>query len=189
MIMLLASVYSANPHDTGNPLLPAWPDLIWGTISFIIVAVVVYKVAWPAFSKTLDERAEKIDKGLNAAAAAQAEVAEERAKLEEDMTEALKKASAVREQAESNAASIVSEAQKAAQRDAQRILEQANTQIASDTEKARRTLQSDIGAVASELAARIVGAQVLDPKISEKVIDSFLGELEANTAVKASKGE
>ena len=175
--------------DQINPLLPAVPDLVWGTIAFIIVAVVVYKIAWPAFSKTLDERAEKIDKGLNAAAAAKAEVAEERAKLEEDMTEALKKASAVREQAESNAATIVSEAQKAAQKDAQRIREQAEEQIALDTEKARRTLQSDIGTVASELAARIVGAQVLDPKISEKVIDSFLSELEANTAVKASKGE
>ena len=29
--------------------------------------------------------------------------------------------------------------------------------------------------------------QVLDPKVSQKVIDSFLDELEANTAVKASK--
>ena len=175
--------------DQINPRLPATPDLVWGTIAFIIVAVVVYKIAWPAFSKTLDERTEKIDKGLNAAAAAKAEVAEERSKLEEDMTEALKKAAAVREQAESNAASIVSEAQKAAQKDAQRILEQADAQITSDTEKARRTLQSDIGDVASELAARIVGAQVLDPKVSQKVIDSFLDELEANTAVKASKGE
>ncbi|MBR5950245.1 MAG: F0F1 ATP synthase subunit B [Actinomycetaceae bacterium] len=173
--------------DTLNPLLPAVPDLVWGTISFIIVAVVVYKIAWPAFSKTLDERTEKIDKGLNAAAAAQEEIAQERAKLEEDTTEALKKAAAIREQAEANAASIVSAAQKAAQQDAQRIVEQANMQIASDTEKARRTLQSDIGAVASELAARIVGAQVLDPKVSEKVIDAFLNELEANTAVKASK--
>ena len=171
-----------------NPLLPATPDLVWGTIAFIIVAFVIYKVAWPAFSATLDERTEKIDKGLNAAAAAQAEVAEERAKLAEERSAAMEEASAIRDQAKANADDIVSEAKDAAQAEAKRIADATTRQIAADTETARRSLQSDIGAVASELAARIVGEQILDPAVSQKVIDAFLAELDAATPAKV-KGE
>ena len=59
-----------------NIMLPALPDLIWGTVAFLIVAVAVYKLAWPAFMSTLDERREKIEKGLHAADLAKHEVAQ-----------------------------------------------------------------------------------------------------------------
>ena len=65
-------------------LLPALPDLLWGTVAFLIVAIPVYKFAWPSFKAVLDERAEKIDEGLRAAEVARAEIADQRVQLQED---------------------------------------------------------------------------------------------------------
>ena len=145
-------------------LLPAAPDLIWGTVAFVVIAVAVYKLAWPTFLNVLDERRQKIDEGLRAAAIARDEVEAERAKLAEERNEAHREAAAIREQAQANA-----------------------RQIAADTDVARRTLQSEVGTLASDLASRIVGAQMVDEQISKKVVDSFLDELEAAMPAKVNE--
>lgn len=163
-------------------ILPATPDLVWGTVSFIVVAFVVYKMAWPAFMRTLDERTEKIDAGLNAAAKAREEIAHERESLSAQVDDARKEAARIREQAQTNAADIVSEAQKRAQVEARRIAETSQRQIAADAHSAQRALQSEVGNVAATLAARIVGEQAMDPRVSQSVIDQFLDELEADNA-------
>lgn len=163
-------------------IIPAIPDLIWGTVSFFIIAAIVYKVAWPTFIKTLDERTEKIDSGLNAAARAREEIEAERLALSEQVDEARREAARIREQAQNNAADIVTAAQKRAESEARRIHEASERQIAADTQSAQKSLQSGLGAVASTLAARIVGEQLLDPAVSSGVIDRFLDELEAENA-------
>lgn len=168
-------------------LLPAAPDLIWGTVAFVVIALAVYKLAWPTFLNVLDERRQKIDEGLRAAAIARDEVEAERAKLAEERNEAHREAAAIREQAQANASEIVADAQKAAQAEAKRISEATARQIAADTEVARRTLQSDVGTLASDLASRIVGAQMVDEQISKKVVDSFLDELEAALPAKVNE--
>ena len=44
-----------------NPLVPHWPELIIGTIAFLIVFYVLGRVLMPRISKTLEERTEAID--------------------------------------------------------------------------------------------------------------------------------
>ncbi|MCI1675010.1 MAG: F0F1 ATP synthase subunit B [Ancrocorticia sp.] len=163
-------------------ILPAVPDLVWGTVSFIVVAFVVYKIAWPAFIRTLDERHDKIDAGLHAAEKAREEIASERAALSSQVDDARKEAARIREQAQSNAADIVAAAQKRAEAEAQRIAETSKRQIEADAQSAQRTLQAKIGVVAIDLAQRIVGEQVLDPTVSQNVVDGFLDQLEAENA-------
>lgn len=176
--------------ETEGGLGPFWPepaDLIWGTVCFVIIAVAIYKLAWPAFMDVLDERRQKIDEGLRAAAIAREEVEAERVQLTEKWNETQREAAEVREQAQANASEIVADAQKAAQAEARRISEATSRQIAADTETARRALQSEVGSLASDLAARIVGAQAMDEGISKKIIDSFLDELEASMPAKATE--
>ena len=60
-------------------ILPATADLVWGTVSFVIVALAIFKFAWPTFMRLLDERTQKIDEGLNQAERAREEAARERA--------------------------------------------------------------------------------------------------------------
>lgn len=166
-------------------LVPAIYDLIWGTLAFIIVAFVMHKVAWPAFSKLLDERKEKIEDGLLAAERAREEIKNERADLQAELTEAKKEAVRVREEAQENAKAIVADARAKANDEAERILEQAHRQIAADRHAAETSLKSEVGTLATTLAGRIVGANVNDREISRGVIDSFLDELESTSTPEA----
>ena len=69
-------------------ILPATADLVWGTVSFVIVALAIFKFAWPTFMRLLDERTQKIDEGLNQAERAREEAARERAALADEVDEA-----------------------------------------------------------------------------------------------------
>ena len=172
-------------EKTPLPILPEVPDLVWGSVSFVIVALVIFKLAWPTFTRTLDERTRKIDEGLNAAARARDEVAQERAALSDEIDQAHREAAQIREKAQANAVAIVDEAKKVAGVEASRVTEAAQRQIAADTKIAKAQLRRDVGSLATELAGRIVGRQVLDPKVSQTVVDGFLDELEADVAAPA----
>ena len=56
-----------------NPLVPAWPELIIGTISFLFVFAVLCKVLLPRIQKTLADRTNAIEGGLQRAEKAQEE--------------------------------------------------------------------------------------------------------------------
>ncbi|USR79717.1 F0F1 ATP synthase subunit B [Arcanobacterium pinnipediorum] len=163
-------------------LLPALPDLVWGTVAFVIVALSIYKLAWPTFMATLDERADKIEKGLHAADQARAEIADQRAGLEEEIRDAHRDAEQIREKAHTHAKAIMAQAQSQAHSSADQILENAQRRISADTDAARRVLRADLGILATELATRIVGESLTDQELARRVTDRFLDELEASTA-------
>ncbi|MCI5826157.1 MAG: F0F1 ATP synthase subunit B [Arcanobacterium sp.] len=173
---------AASGGDNFSVVLPALPDLIWGTVAFVIVAVVVYKFAWPAFSATLDERREKIEYGLHAAEIAKAEVVKEREELASEVNQAHVEASEIREKAQNNAKSIVADAQAKAHSEANGIIDGAHTRIAADAEAAKRALQGEMGVMATELAGRIVGEAITDEALARRVIDRFIADLEASSA-------
>ncbi|SDU77595.1 F-type H+-transporting ATPase subunit b [Arcanobacterium phocae] len=177
--MISSTILATEGHSTFSLLVPAVPDLIWGTVAFLIVAIAIYKFAWPSFSATLDERADKIEKGIQAAEIARAEIAQERAGLGEQLRDAHREAEVIRERATDNAKTIVAQAQAQAHSEAGQILEVARRRIEADSDAARRTLHSEVGTLATDLAARIVGEAITDSALAQRVTDRFLDELEA----------
>ena len=70
--MASASVYTAvlaaahsSEHSEHSILLPEPADLIWGSLCFVVIAVVLLKYALPKFTAILDERTAKIQAGLD----------------------------------------------------------------------------------------------------------------------------
>lgn len=178
MIAMTAGILASG--GSGHLLLPAIPDLIYGTLAFVIVALGIYKFAWPSFMEMLDERAEKIDQGLKAAEIARAEVADERQTLADEVRNAHRQAAEIREKAQTNAKTIVADAQAQARTEADQILDGAQRRIDAEADSAKRALRSDIGALATELAGRIVGESLTDQELAKRVTDRFLDELEAS---------
>lgn len=173
----------------GSLVVPAIPDLVWGTVSFVIVAVAVKVLAWPTFMRVLDERTRKIEDGLSAAAQAEEKIAHERQLLADQVDDAQREAAQIREKAQANAALIIEEAKKNAAIEAARVTSGAQRQIEADTQVAKSLLRQEIGTLATELAGRIVNQQALDSEVSSRVIESFLDELEEETTSVAAVGE
>jgi F-type H+-transporting ATPase subunit b len=62
-------------EEAPNPLIPAWYDITYSLIPFILVLLLFWRVVLPRMQKTLDERAAKIEGGIAKAESAQAEAA------------------------------------------------------------------------------------------------------------------
>src|SRR3954465_14471836 len=56
-----------------SPILPAKNELIWGTISFVVLFALLYKFAWPGLKNGLEARTERIRSDLDAAETAKSD--------------------------------------------------------------------------------------------------------------------
>jgi F-type H+-transporting ATPase subunit b len=165
-----------------NPLLPTWPELIIGTICFLAVFGVLGKMLLPRLMKTLDERNDQIEGGINRADEAQAEAQAVLQQYRAQLDDARHEASRMREEAREQGAAIIAEMRERAEAEARRITEAAQSQIEADRQQALTSLRAEVGALATELASRIVGESLTDVARQNRMVDRFLAELDSGNA-------
>jgi len=169
-----------------NPLIPEWPELIIGFVAFLIVFAVLGKVLLPRIQKTLAERADAIEGGLHRAEEAQAEANEVLQRYREQLAEARQEASRLREQAQEQGAAIIADMREVAQTEARRIIDSAHQQIETDRMLALQALRTDVGAMAVDLASRVVGESLEDVARQRRIVDRFIEGLDQPDADGAS---
>jgi F-type H+-transporting ATPase subunit b len=161
-----------------NPLIPEWPELIIGFVAFLIVFAVLGKVLLPRIQKTLAARTDAIEGGLHRAEEAQAEAQEVLQRYREQLAEARQEASRLREQAQEQGAQIIADMREVAQTEARRIIDAAHAQIDSERLLALQALRTDVGAMAVDLAGRVVGESLEDVARQHRIVERFIEDLE-----------
>jgi len=173
-----------------NPLIPEWPELIIGAIAFLIVFAVLGKVLLPRIQKTLAERTDAIEGGLKRADDAQAEAQQVLDQYRQQLADARQEASRLREQAQEQGAAIIADMREVAQTEARRIIDSAHQQIETERMLALQALRTDVGAMAVDLASRVVGESLEDEARQQRTVDRFLAQLEeqsgSSSGVKAA---
>ena len=171
----------------GNSILvPSLPDLLWGTIAFVVVLIVVWKLVLPNVTKALDARAEAIQGGLKKAEEAQAGAQKALEQYNAQLAEARAEAGRIRDQAREDAKKIRAELVEQAQADAARIVANAQTQIEAERSSALTSLRTEVGSLALGLASTVIGESLTDDKRSAAIVDRFLADLETVDAAAAS---
>jgi len=163
-----------------NPLVPNWVEVIVGAIGFFIVFGVLWRVLMPRITKTLQERTDAIEGGIERAGQAQAQAERLAEQYRAQLAEAAHQAARSREQSREEGAQIIAEMREQAQAEAARIIEAAQTQIAADRQQAFASLRAEVGTLAVELASKIVGESLADEARQSRVVDRFLAELESS---------
>ena len=159
-------------------ILPPLYEIFWAAIVLLLILLVVGRFALPRLYAVLDERARRIQEGLDLADKAEQDQADAEKRAARLVDEARREAARIRDNAQSEAKEIVAQARTDAQAEAAGIVEGAQRQILADKQAAQISLRTDVGMLASTLAERIVGEQLSDTALSERVIDRFLDELE-----------
>ena len=184
---MITRILAAEPNL--GPLLPTLPDLFWSSVVFVILLFFFWTKVLPGFKKTLEDRTEAIEGRLAAAELAQAEVAEKTAEIEKAQENSRSEAAAIREQARSEGAVILSELKEQANQEAARITATAKAQIEAERQAALASLRAEVGTLAIELAERVVGASLKNDKVASDVVDQFLADLESETASSSKAGK
>jgi F-type H+-transporting ATPase subunit b len=171
-------IHLADSTASSNPLLPSWPEFIIGTILFALVFGAMAKVLLPRIQKTLAERTDLIEGGLNRSEEAQAQAQELLDQYREQLAEARHDASRMRAEAQEQGAQIIAEMREQAQAEGRRITEAAQAQIEAERQQALTSLRAEVGTLATELASRIVGESLTDEARQRRMVDRFLDELD-----------
>ncbi|UED84025.1 F0F1 ATP synthase subunit B [Streptomyces profundus] len=177
MLMQLAA------EEPQSPVVPVVPEIVIGLICFGVVFFVFYKKLLPSINKTLEERREAIEGGMEKAEATQAEARQTLESYKEQLQEARHEAARLRQEAKEQGASLIAEMREEGQRQREEILAAGHAQIDADRKQASELLRQDVGKLAVELAGRLVGESLEDHARQSRTIDRFLDELEAKAEV------
>lgn len=175
--------FAAEPASEGaapSPLIPAWYDIIWSGVCFVIILFVFWRVVLPRMQKLLDERGAAIEGNIAKADEAQRKA---EAALEEytaQLAAARKEAGEIREAAREDGKKIVAEAKDTASAEAARLTATAHTQIEAERQSALVSLRSEVGSLALDLAGNVIGETLSDDQKAQAVVDRFLADLEAS---------
>jgi F-type H+-transporting ATPase subunit b len=168
----------ADSTASSNPLLPSWPEFFIGLILFVLVFGFLSRMALPRIMKTLEERHDAIEGGINRADEAQAEAEKVLQQYRAQLDDARHEAARMREEAREQGAQIIAEMRERAEAEARRITEAAQAQIEAERQQALTSLRVEVGSLATELASRIVGESLADEVRQRRMIDRFLADLE-----------
>ncbi|MBN9238240.1 MAG: F0F1 ATP synthase subunit B [Micrococcales bacterium 70-64] len=187
---MLSTLLAADPEGTTeviNPLLPASYDIIWSAVCFAIILAFFFWKFLPAIKKTLDERAEAIEGGIKKAEIAQAEAAAALEQYKSQLAEGRAEAAKIRDQARADAVAIGNELKEQAAVEAARITANAQATIEAERQSALVSLRSEVGSLAIDLAAGVIGQSLSDDKKASALVDKFLADLESDEKAKAKK--
>jgi len=147
------------------------------------------RIGLPRIMKTLEERHDQIEGGINRADEAQAEAQAVLQQYRAQLDDARHEAARMREEAREQGAAIIAEMRERAEAEARRITEAAQAQIDADRQQALTSLRGEVGALATELASRIVGESLTDAARQSRMVDRFLAELDSGNGAAEAAGQ
>ncbi|SNR92052.1 ATP synthase F0 subcomplex B subunit [Geodermatophilus saharensis] len=174
--------------ESANPLLPPLGEIIIGLIAFAVVLFVFFRFVAPRFEQVFRARREAIEGGMERAEAMQAEAKAALEQYRAQLAEARTEAAQIRDQARAEGQQILEELRAQAQEESARIVARGEEQLAANRQSVVNQLRGEIGALAVDLAGRVVGESLEDEARRRGTVDRFLDQLDGMSAGGASDG-
>lgn len=165
-----------------NPLIPSGAELVVGLLCFFIVFGLLGRRLLPNIQKTLEERHDAIEGGLERAAEAQAEANRTLEEYKAQLAEARHEAARITEQAREQGAQIIAEMREEGTRQREAIIAAGHAQIDADRRQVTVALRQEVGRIATDLASKLVGESLEDSARQSRTIDRFLDGLDESSA-------
>lgn len=157
---------------------PDFGLIFWMFVAFGVLFVVLLRYAWPMILKGVDARADLIDKGVEYAQNAKAQLENANREAQSYIEEARHREADILREADKMRTQIIEEARVAAQSEAQKVMDAAKVQIAQQQKQAEAQFRNQVSDFALQIADKVVRGQMANPKEQAKLVDSLLTEIE-----------
>ena len=144
---------------------PEFGLVFWMFVVFVILFAILAKFAWPYIIRSLDERAELIDKGVEYAQEAKAQLDNAQADAKALLVEAQKQ-------------HIIEEARQAASVEAKKVMDAAAVSIEQARKESELQFRREVSEFALQIAEKMMRKQLSDDKTQVEMIDKLLNEIE-----------
>jgi F-type H+-transporting ATPase subunit b len=161
-----------------NPILPIWEEMVVGLVAFGVLCYVLMKWVFPRMEATFQARVEAIEGGIKKAEDAQAEAARLLEQYRTQLAEAQTEAARIRDEARADAEGIRRDLLAKAQEERDRIIAAGRESLTAERQTIITELRTEVGALAVDLASRIVGESLADEARQRGTVERFLDGLE-----------
>jgi F-type H+-transporting ATPase subunit b len=157
------------------------PVLIAQVINLAILFAALYFLLFKRFLKTMEERKQRIQQGLEDAERAQAEWTRAEAVFQERMEQVEREREAIiteaKEEAERLRAGTVAQAREEAREEARRILAQEREAFEVQRQQAVADMRNQVVGLVMAATRKVV-EESIDERMQRQLIDRFLSEME-----------
>ena len=158
---------------------PDFGLIFWMFIGFAILFIILWKFAWPVILKTVDQRADLIDKGVEYAQNAKEQLDNARNEAQKYIDDARRQQADMLREADRMKNRIVEEARGEAQKEAQKVMAQAKLQIEQQQKEAQAEFRNQVSDFALQIAGKIVKDQTSTPEAQSKMVNNYIDQLES----------
>lgn len=162
--------------ESPSPILPATNELIFGGLSFVIVFLALWKLAWPGIKTAMEGRTERIRADLARADEAKAEAEAVLAQYQQQLAASKTEATRIIEDARATADALKADLQKRAEAEIAEMRQRAAADIESAKTQALADLQGEVAALAIG-AAEVVVQKNLDHATQVQLVENYIAQV------------
>ena len=154
--------------------------IIWTTIIFSLLLIILKKYAWGPILKAVDNRNKSIQDSLQAAEKAKEDLDSLNADNEKILLEARKERDNLLKEARNVKEKIISEAKEEANNEAEKLILSAKNQIQNDKMKALTELKNQVAEISIQMATKIIKSELDNNEKQKQIIEESLKDIDVN---------
>lgn len=159
---------------------PGFGLIFWTSVVFIILLVLLKRMAWTPILNNVDARNKSIEEALEAAKNARDEMSNLKADNDRIIKEARAERDEMLKEARELKANIVSEAKNAAKDEADKMIASAKVVIENEKAGAISELKNTVGSLSVDIAEKVLRAELKDVDKQNAFIADMLKDIKLN---------
>ena len=159
---------------------PEFGLVFWMFLAFACLYFILAKWAWPFIIKSMDERANLIDKGVAYAQEAKSQLDNAKAEADALVADARKQQADILRDAAKMKTEIIEQAKAEAAVEAKKVTDAAQVSIEQARKESEHQLRQDVGAYALQIAEQVIRRNMSDDKAQKDLVKKLLTEVESS---------
>jgi len=166
----------AEEEEESNPILPETNELIWGSISFLLLFVLLAKLAYPPVRQAMEDRTNKIRGSIDEAEQAKDEATQVLEQYRAQLADARNESARIIEEARQTADQLRRDLQVRAEAEIADMRTRAQEEISAAKDRAMAEVRTQVSELAIQ-AAELVVSRNLDRETNRQLVDQFIQQV------------
>ncbi|MBR1552017.1 MAG: F0F1 ATP synthase subunit B [Muribaculaceae bacterium] len=159
---------------------PEFGLVFWMFVAFLCLYFILAKFAWPFIIKSMEERADLIDKGVAYAQDAKRQLDNAKSEADKLIAEARNQQADILREASKIKNQIVEDARSEAAAEAKKVSEAAMVSIEQARKESEKQLRQEVGEIALQIAEKVIRREVANDKAQQQLVEQYLSEVKTN---------
>ena len=163
-------------QEAPSPILPATDELFWSIVSFTVLAILLWRFAWPGLKSGLEARSDRIRESIEAAERAKSEAESTLSEYQRQLADARNESARIIEEARQTADQLRRDLQQRAEAEIAEARQRANEEIQAAKDRATSEVRAQVAELAVAAAERVVERN-LDRDTNRALVESFIDQV------------